>query len=194
MYEVPVWWVWPPSWALGVGLVLVLVAGGVAVRRHCCGTLLCFAYTPPLTPLPPPPTMRWGGGGGRLCAICACADTYTQMQHWNGCQVAQGGGGRSRLLPLVRKTLGSGTQQCTIPHHMLMHRNAHEFAYPAGSSRRCTDHCCHTSLSGCHCTLNRMYNCTFLRKRWWCRYTMSQLQGLLHRTKLRQKGRNALSH
>ena len=42
MGEVPVWWVWPPPWALGVGLVLVLAAGGVAVRRHCCGTLLCF--------------------------------------------------------------------------------------------------------------------------------------------------------
>ena len=24
MGEVPVWWVWPPPWALGVGLVLVL--------------------------------------------------------------------------------------------------------------------------------------------------------------------------
>ena len=36
------WWVWPPPWALGVGLVLVLAAGGVAVRRRCCGTLLCF--------------------------------------------------------------------------------------------------------------------------------------------------------
>ena len=41
--EVPVWWVWPPPWVLGVGLVLVLAAGGVAVRRCCCGTLLCFA-------------------------------------------------------------------------------------------------------------------------------------------------------
>ena len=40
--EVPVWGVWPPPWALGVGLVLVLAAGGVAVCRHCCGTLLCF--------------------------------------------------------------------------------------------------------------------------------------------------------
>ena len=36
-------WVWPPPWVLGVGLVLVLAAGGVAVRRCCCGTLLCFA-------------------------------------------------------------------------------------------------------------------------------------------------------
>ena len=42
MGEVPVWWVWPPPWALGVGLVLVLAVGGVDVRRHCCGTLLCF--------------------------------------------------------------------------------------------------------------------------------------------------------
>ena len=41
--EVPVWWVWPPPWVLGVGPVLVLAAGGVAVRRCCCGTLLCFA-------------------------------------------------------------------------------------------------------------------------------------------------------
>ena len=41
--EVPVWWVWPPPWALGVGLVLVLAAGGVVVRRRYCGTLLCFA-------------------------------------------------------------------------------------------------------------------------------------------------------
>ena len=32
----------PPHWALGVGLALVLAAGGVAVRRHHCGTLLCF--------------------------------------------------------------------------------------------------------------------------------------------------------
>ena len=39
---VPVWWVWPPPWVLGVGLVLVLVAGGVAVHCCCCGTLLCF--------------------------------------------------------------------------------------------------------------------------------------------------------
>ena len=39
---VPVWWVWPQHWALGVGLVLVLAAGGVAVWRHRCGTLLCF--------------------------------------------------------------------------------------------------------------------------------------------------------
>ena len=29
-------------WALGVGLVLVLAAGGVAFCRHCCGALLCF--------------------------------------------------------------------------------------------------------------------------------------------------------
>ena len=29
-------------WELGVGLVLVLAAGGVAVRRYRCGTLLCF--------------------------------------------------------------------------------------------------------------------------------------------------------
>ena len=42
MGKVPVWWVWTPPSALGVGPVLVLVAGGVAVRRHCCGTLLCF--------------------------------------------------------------------------------------------------------------------------------------------------------
>ena len=42
MGEVPVRWVWPPPWVLGVGL-LVLAAGGVAVRRCCCGTLLCFA-------------------------------------------------------------------------------------------------------------------------------------------------------
>ena len=42
MGAVPVWWVWPPHWALGVGLALVLAAGGVAVRRHHCGTLLCF--------------------------------------------------------------------------------------------------------------------------------------------------------
>ena len=41
--EVPVWWVWPPPRVLGVWLVLVLAAGGVAVRRCCCGTLLCFA-------------------------------------------------------------------------------------------------------------------------------------------------------
>ena len=41
--EKPMWWVWPPPWVLGVGLVLVLAAGGVAVRRCCCGTLLCFA-------------------------------------------------------------------------------------------------------------------------------------------------------
>ena len=34
---------WPPPWVLGVGLVLVLMAGGVAVRRCCCGMLLCFA-------------------------------------------------------------------------------------------------------------------------------------------------------
>ena len=40
--EVPMWWVWPPPWVLGVWLVLVLAAGGVAVRC-CCGTLLCFA-------------------------------------------------------------------------------------------------------------------------------------------------------
>ena len=33
----------PGCWVLGVGLVLVLAAGGVAVRRCCCGTLLCFA-------------------------------------------------------------------------------------------------------------------------------------------------------
>ena len=31
-----------PPWVLGVGLVLVLAAGGVAIRYHCCGTLLCF--------------------------------------------------------------------------------------------------------------------------------------------------------
>ena len=43
MGEVPVWWMWPPPWVWGVGLVLVLAAGGVAVRRFCCGTLLCFA-------------------------------------------------------------------------------------------------------------------------------------------------------
>ena len=36
------WWVWPPHWALGVGLALVLAVGGVAIRRHHCGTLLCF--------------------------------------------------------------------------------------------------------------------------------------------------------
>ena len=42
MGEVPVWWVWPPPWALGVGLVLVLAASGVAVRCHCCGTLPCL--------------------------------------------------------------------------------------------------------------------------------------------------------
>ena len=42
MGAVPVWWVCPPHWALGVGLALVLAAGGVAVRRHHCGTLLCF--------------------------------------------------------------------------------------------------------------------------------------------------------
>ena len=41
--KVPVWWVWPPPSVLGVGLVLVPAAGGVAVRRCCCGTLLCFA-------------------------------------------------------------------------------------------------------------------------------------------------------
>ena len=39
---VPVWWV-PPTWVLGVGLVLVLAVGGVAVCRCCCGTLLCLA-------------------------------------------------------------------------------------------------------------------------------------------------------
>ena len=42
MGPVPVLVVLGPS-ALGVGLVLVLAAGGVAVRRCCCGTLLCFA-------------------------------------------------------------------------------------------------------------------------------------------------------
>ena len=41
--KVPVWWVWPTPWVLGVGLVLVLAAGGVAVRRCCGGALLCFA-------------------------------------------------------------------------------------------------------------------------------------------------------
>ena len=40
--EVLMWWVLPPPWALGVGLVLVRAAGGVAFRCHCCGTLLCF--------------------------------------------------------------------------------------------------------------------------------------------------------
>ena len=39
---VPVWWVCPPQWAWGVGLAPVLAAGGVAVCRHHCGTLLCF--------------------------------------------------------------------------------------------------------------------------------------------------------
>ena len=43
MGEVPVWWVWLPPWVLGVWLVLVLAAGGVAVRHCCCGILLCFA-------------------------------------------------------------------------------------------------------------------------------------------------------
>ena len=32
-----------PPWVLGVWLVLVLAAGGVAVRHCCCGTLFCFA-------------------------------------------------------------------------------------------------------------------------------------------------------
>ena len=39
----PAWWVWHPPWALGVGLVSVFVASDVAIRRHCCGVLLCFA-------------------------------------------------------------------------------------------------------------------------------------------------------
>ena len=39
----PLWWVWLPPWVLGVWLVLVLAAGGVAVRHCCCGILLCFA-------------------------------------------------------------------------------------------------------------------------------------------------------
>ena len=36
--EVPVWWFWLPPWVLGVGLVLVLAAGGVPPPTPCKGT------------------------------------------------------------------------------------------------------------------------------------------------------------
>ena len=39
----PAWWVWRPPWVLGVGLVSVFVVCVVAIRLHCCNTLLCFA-------------------------------------------------------------------------------------------------------------------------------------------------------
>ena len=58
---VPVWWVGPPPLVLGVGLVLMLAAGGVVFCRCCCSALLCFAllycvlrehYQGPMTPRP----------------------------------------------------------------------------------------------------------------------------------------------
>ena len=43
MGEVPVWWVWPAPWVLGVGLVLVLAADGVAVLSAAVGVVHYFA-------------------------------------------------------------------------------------------------------------------------------------------------------
>ena len=58
--EVPVWWVWPPPWALGVGLVLVLAVwlSAAIVVVHCFALFWLLYCVPPVPARPPARTSQ----------------------------------------------------------------------------------------------------------------------------------------